>query len=408
MEKRLIERIKYWLQILLLPVYWFSFLIPRNKKIWLFGSTFGRRFADNPRYFYLYLTEHPELNIRPIWISGDKEVILFLTQNGKEAYYSRSFMGFWFCMRGKVYLYDNYPKDISHWLSGGAVKINLWHGTGNKRANHDNLFDTVRHPRNMKERWKTFPRRLTDEKPCYYTLATSDDLAEITKSAFNTTLDHVLIDGYPRNDSFLDTNYPRLLNEVEKLIVDKILDWKTKGYIIDFYMPTFRDSEKIFFDVMNLEKYNQFLCENSIVFLIKLHPKSKLKNEFAKIVYSNIHTVDASIDPYIFMEHVDILTSDYSSVYSDFMLLNRPVVAFHYDFAEYINHTRDCYVPFEEYMPELCAKNMQELMEYTLQALRLDPCAEKRSISCKRMFSYKDANATLRLIEKIKKVIFLD
>ena len=47
--KKFLEGIKYWGQLLLLPIYWFSFLFPRNKNIWLFGSTFGRRFADNPR-----------------------------------------------------------------------------------------------------------------------------------------------------------------------------------------------------------------------------------------------------------------------------------------------------------------------------------------------------------------------
>ena len=50
MINKITDRLKYWGQLLLLPVYWLSFLFPRNKKIWLFGSTFGRRFADNPRY----------------------------------------------------------------------------------------------------------------------------------------------------------------------------------------------------------------------------------------------------------------------------------------------------------------------------------------------------------------------
>ena len=45
---KITDRLHYWGQLLLLPVYWLSFLVPRDKKIWLFGSTFGRRFADNP------------------------------------------------------------------------------------------------------------------------------------------------------------------------------------------------------------------------------------------------------------------------------------------------------------------------------------------------------------------------
>ena len=31
-----------------------------------FGSTFGKRFADNPKYLYLYMSQHKDkLGIRP-------------------------------------------------------------------------------------------------------------------------------------------------------------------------------------------------------------------------------------------------------------------------------------------------------------------------------------------------------
>ena len=58
--KQIINGIKYWGQLLFLPIYWLSFLFPRDKRIWLFGSTFGRRFADNPRYLYLYVSQHSD------------------------------------------------------------------------------------------------------------------------------------------------------------------------------------------------------------------------------------------------------------------------------------------------------------------------------------------------------------
>ncbi len=407
MDKKLTERIKYWLQLFLLPVYGFSFLVPKNKKIWLFGSTFGRRFADNPRYFYTYLTEHAEHGIRPIWISRNKDVVDFLQKENKEAYYYKSLKGIWYTLIGKIYIYDNYPKDINHWLSGGAVKFNLWHGTGNKKANHDNIFDKVRHPRNWWERFQTFPRRLSDEKPSYFTLATSEPLAVITASAFRTTMDHVIIDGYPRNDAMLDATFPNLLTAEEKLNIHNFTEWKAEGNRIDLYMPTFRESESLFFKVMNLHIFNEFLKRNKIIFIIKLHPKSKLKKEVEKIQYSNIYNMDAEIDPYTFIGFVDILTSDYSSAYSDFMLLDRPVIAFHYDYKEYSMHTRDCYVPFDEYMPELKAINMEELMKNTLLALESDPCKEKRKISRDRMFHYQDAEASRRLVLKAKELISL-
>ena len=119
---KITDRLHYWGQLLLLPVYWLSFLVPRDKKIWLFGSTFGRRFADNPRYLYLYVSQHrDELGIRPIWISHNEDVVKMLNAEGYEAYMYHSLKGIWFALRGKLYLYDNYSKDINFWQSGGAL-----------------------------------------------------------------------------------------------------------------------------------------------------------------------------------------------------------------------------------------------------------------------------------------------
>lgn len=421
------ERIKYWSQLLLLPIYGFSFLVPRNKCIWLFGSTFGRRFADNPRYFYLYLCAHPKEEIRPVWISHNKDAVQLLHRNKCEAYYYRSLKGIWYCLCGGVYIFDNYSKDINFWLSGGAVKFNLWHGTGNKKANHDNQFDHVRHPKNLWERFKTFPRRLSDEKPSHYTLATSEPLAVISASVFHTTRNHIIVDGYPRNDAMLiaadffqasekaakeGTEIPAellrtyqiltcVMTKEETRIREKIIAWKQAGYRIDFYMPTFRNSETDFFKIMDLERFNAFLEQNQIIFVIKLHPKSKLKKEFAEVAYSNICNIDGENDPYIFLGYVDLLTADYSSVYSDFMLLDRPVVAFHYDYAQYHGQTRDEYVPFEEYMPERKAVNMEELMAATLEVLAKDCCRDKRKKSRDRMFLYQDAKSSERITEKV-------
>lgn len=435
MEGSIGEKIKYWLQILLLPIYWFSFLVPRNRNIWLFGSTFGRRFADNPRYFYLYLCAHPQEGIRPIWISRNRSVVELLKTNSQErifeAYYYKSLKGIWYSLRGGIYIFDNYSKDINFWTSGGAVKFNLWHGTGNKKANHDNQFDRVRHPRNLWEKFRTFPRRLSDEKPGHYTLATSEPLARISMSVFRAPYSHMIIDGYPRNDAMLCTAeyfaksagnhveagneknaaecaykiYTQIMTGQEKKIYQQITAWKQEGYVIDFYMPTFRDSEADFFDIMDLKRFNEFLKENQIIFIVKLHPKSKLKKEFSEIKYSNIYNVNGEVDSYTFMGLVDMLTVDYSSVYSDFMLLDRPVVAFHYDYEKYHGNTRDEYVPFDEYMPEQKAVTMEELMAATVSVLHEDAHKEQRRISRDRMFRYQDGESTKRLIAKTKELL---
>ena len=95
MINKITDRLKYWGQLLLLPVYWLSFLVPRNKKIWLFGSTFGRRFADNPRYLYLYVSQHKEeLKLRPIWISHNENVVRMLNNEGYVSQFKRNLLCF--------------------------------------------------------------------------------------------------------------------------------------------------------------------------------------------------------------------------------------------------------------------------------------------------------------------------
>ena len=402
------ERIKYWLQLFLLPVYGLSFCMPRSKKIWVFGCTFGRRFSENPRYFYLYTAQNERNEVRPIWISHNKSIVEFLQRHDYEAYYYHSLKGIWYSLRAKVYIFDNYSKDIDFWLSGGAAKINLWHGSGNKKTNHDNVFDKVRHPKNKWEKWCTWLRRLSDEKPDHYTLATSEAMAEIFTSAFATDRKHIIVEGYPRNDmlfSFQESHIKNLCTSMEQELLKQIETFKCNGQQIAAYMPTFRDSEKVFFEVMQLDTFNEFLKTRNLFLITKLHPKSKLKQQFEEIHYSNIVNADAEIDVYSFLKKVDLLITDYSSVYTDFMLLNRPVIAFQYDWELYTANTRDSYIEQDIYMPEYKARTMEELMIGIEQVLSEDCCTEERLISKKRMFQYVDGKSSYRLFRTIYQLI---
>ena len=212
MKSKIINGCKYWGQLFLLPVYWLSFLFPRDQKLWLFGSTFGRRFADNPRYLYLYVSQHSDRasdrvkqqmakwqaaghayaedenckDIRAVWITHKKEIAAFLTEEGYEAYYYHSLKGIYLALRAGIYIYDNYSKDINFWQSGGAVKFNLWHGIPLKKIQHDNIHDWYRHPKNAWEKFLCFPRNLSDEKPGDYVLTTAKAMKGIFRSAFRT------------------------------------------------------------------------------------------------------------------------------------------------------------------------------------------------------------------------------
>ncbi len=430
--RQIINGMKYWGQLLLLPIYWLSFLFPRDKHIWLFGSTFGRRFADNPRYFYLYVSQHSDRvskqvkadisdwekagyvfiedknckGIRPIWISHDKGIVSFLNESGYEAYYHHSVKGIWYALRGKVYLFDNYSKDINFWLSAGALKINLWHGVGNKCINYDNKHDKVRHPKNAWEKFKYFPRRLSDEKPSHYILTTSPMMSGIFARAFQVPESHVIEAGYPRNDIFFEeSDLHNLYQREEQVLMEYIEEWETAGKAILGYLPTFRPSEIKFFEVCELAEFNSYLKANNMVLVCKLHPKSACKEAFEKVQHSNIYIVSSEVDVNCFLGKLDLLIADYSSVYSDYMLLNRPVVAFHYDYEDYSKDTRDAYFDFEEYMPEIRAYNMAELEESIQRVLQRDEAADKRKRFREKLYKDVNGRSAKRLAENIKSIL---
>lgn len=403
---KIISKVKYWGQLVLLPVYWLSFLLPRSKKIWLFGSTFGRRFADNPRYLYLYASQHKEeLGIRPIWISQNKEIVEFLTENGYEAYLYHSAKGIWYALRGKVYLFDNYSKDINFWQSGGAVKVNLWHGIPLKKIQADNKFDTFRHPKNLWEKWKNLPRNLSDEKPNHYVLTNSEFMKPIFASAFRT--ENVLINGYPRNDSMLSEDLDNLYTEMESKVLALIQERIQKSHLkMIYYMPTFRDSETKFFEVVDLGRLNAFLEKNHLLFCVKLHPKSKLRKRFEEIGSDNIIVIDADTDPYVFIEASSLLITDYSSIYFDYILSGKPVVFFDYDLEEYLRDAREMYFDYEEYTPGLKADNLSALEKSILNALNDENVyKEEREQMIKKMFRDGKKEASLDLIKEIKSII---
>ncbi len=412
MTSKAINGIKYWGQLFLLPIYWLSFLFPRSKNIWLFGSTFGRRFADNPRYFFLYCSQHREdilvgdKQVRPIWISHDKGIVDFLIKNGYEAYSYHSLKGLWYCLRGRIYCFDNYSKDISFWLSGGAKKFNMWHGIPLKKIQHDNVFDRVRHPRNIWESWKSIPRTLSDEKPSHYVLTTSRFLREIFSSAFKT--ERVCTIGYPRVDGFTYGDIDNIYTDVEQALLEKIdaILKKDNSKKMIYYMPTFRDSEVGFFKTIDLDKFNDFLKNSNILLCVKLHPKSKLKEKFVSLESENIINIHADTDPYVFINKSQGLVTDYSSIYFDYLFANKPICFFNYDLETYLKDSREMYFNYEEFTPGEKATNQREL-ENALGRIcnGVDNYIESRNTLKGKLFDITERSVSQELVEYIKTIL---
>ena len=191
----------------------------------------------------------------------------------------------------------------------------------------------------------------------------------------------------------------------EQKLICSIDEWKEQGQKIIGYLPTFRSSESKFFEVCDLDDLNAFFKANDMMLVCKLHPKSRCKDTFERMDYSNIYVVPTEVDVNAFLGQIDLLIADYSSAYSDYMLLDRPVVAFHYDYEEYAKDTRDAYFDFDEYMPERKACSGEELKQAVLDVLEEDASLEERRKFRENLFKNVDGEASRRVVEALKRII---
>ena len=107
-----------------------------------------------------------------------------------------------------------------------------------------------------------------------------------------------------------------------------------------------------------------FLWKNILIlFVIRRHFYHKgEKVDFS--MYSNITDItERSMDIQELLMDTDILVTDYSSTYIDYLLLDRPVVFYNFDYQDYLEHDRGMYCDYEKAAPGYKAETFEALME---------------------------------------------
>ena len=68
------------------------------------------------------------------------------------------------------------------------------------------------------------------------------------------------------------------------------------------------------------------------------------------------------VDVYTFLPFTDLLITDYSSIYFDYLLLNKKVVLFPFDFEDYLTGSRMFYFDYFKFMIGDYAYSFEELL----------------------------------------------
>lgn len=338
-----------------------SYLTPRNKSIWLFGSS-RNCFNDNSKYLYIYILEkHP--NIRAVWISHNKKHAKYLKNSFNiYAYYKWSIKGIYYSLTGKYYFYNYYISDINTWTYGRATKINLWHGIPIKKIEFDINKGPLSHIFNnsLKSKISYFNHYV---KPNFI-LSTSKLISSLFASAFRVEQKKCLEYGYPRND---------ILTVPDQVVFNHIMKYEPKTTLLLInsmkkfdktfvYMPTWRDNDIDFIEAANIDfiSLNALLSSKNYLLILKLHSNTNLPIDLAK--YPNIVLFNSKADIYPVLPYTDALITDYSSICFDYKLMNKPVVFYCFDKDDYTKN-RELYFVYDEVIKdELVATDFNSLL----------------------------------------------
>ncbi|MFA5184156.1 MAG: CDP-glycerol glycerophosphotransferase family protein [Patescibacteria group bacterium] len=381
---------KILLNLLFIPFYWFfSYIIPKKNNLIIFGSYFGRKFTGNPKYFYLYLLNKKDCKYNPVWITRSLKILDLLKADSKPVAYLYSFFGMWQILRAKYLVIESAAQDITGitFLLGNFNIINLWHGVGLKKLDFnigpENLFYKL-----LNFFW------FRESKLYKVIISSSVEFENAQRNFFKNN--RIIVTGYPRNDIFflnkedISFKYKKEFERYEKVIA---------------YLPTFRDSldEMKPFSGSGLAKINDYLFKNNYLFVIKNHPL--LANKFIFENYSNIVDLSNEIDdPQELLIFADILITDYSSVVSDFCLMNRPVIFYPYDYENYTRN-RELVHDYYKILPGPFADNENILLQMIkdIDSIFLDASYQKKYLDFKIFFNkFIDGDSSKRIYELIE------
>jgi len=335
---------------------YFSMMNHRNPSLMLFGSWWGEKFADNSKYLYLYAVKN---GYNAYWITNNHSVYRELKEKSLPVAMRDSNEGIRLAEKAGVYFFSTALRDINDVYCGGAILINLWHGIPLKKIMYDNKINNDDYTiRGILSRLiKYLPTRNK------YVVSTSDEVSKIYSSAFRYSSKHILQWGQPRNDCFFDGSLKK----------KKCFDIHYNKLIV--YMPTHRNEGKTRIElnsIFDLEQLEKICEENSAVFMIKKHFYHKEeKTDLSK--YSHIFDcTQENFDTQELLYNADLLVTDYSSCFIDYLLLDRPILFHAYDYDLYLKNDRQMYFEFDEIVPGAISYQFKDFCDNLVRILSGD------------------------------------
>lgn len=368
--------------------FWLRFcglFIKTNEKLILFVVYGGSRYDDSPRFVYEQMKRDAAFRgFKLVWAFQEPESVSEIKENKIKI---DSFEYFKTALAAKYWITNSSVSRGLSFKKEGTIHIFFPHGmTAIKKIGND-----------IKAENASF--RTKEKEKRDYIIIEGREEEKIIKSAWDIDSEVIYRIGLPRNDELYHCTDEKRTGIKRKLGIP--FDRK-----VIMYAPTFREYKRdknlvVYFEPpINIAKWKERLGRDYVLLIAGHYEIQDMilqgGDDFVINCFAYPHINDL-------MMVSDLLISDYSSIVFDYSILERPILAYAYDFEEY-NQKRGVYPGYEEIFYDGIIKSEEELIQ---RIEHLDYDAESRyTRDCiKHRFLFGDGDASRTFVELFKKDI---
>lgn len=337
-----------------------SAIVPKKKSRWVFGSWFGKGYRDNSKYLLEYISKI-DSDFELIWIQDCDKRPEQLPDNVIFAKYG-TFESFCLVLTAEVIVVSQGFADVFPYaLHGGSYMVQLWHGVAWKKIGKDSRKPT----NNLMV--KLFRMLVDWYSHASLYIAPSKEYASKMGPALGAKPQEIVYVGQPRNQVLFKKAF---IDNSKQELIKKYFPHISKNPIVITYMPTFRDGNSEVFSLTDIAedvRIKEIIEEKNVVFLQRNHFVSQQRE---CIIKENNNVVSAmDVDAEVILGGSDILITDYSSCFFDYLVLNKPIIHFIYDYDFYKNKDRGLYYQINEVVAGDTPRTKDELIRAIIKAV---------------------------------------
>ncbi|MBE6286820.1 MAG: CDP-glycerol--poly(glycerophosphate) glycerophosphotransferase [Mediterranea massiliensis] len=318
-----------------------KFFVKPDDKLILFISFGGRKFDDSPKVIYdKMIVDERFNNYRLVWAFNNPDAFELMRD---EKVKCDTFTYFKTALKARIWISNSTVERGLQFKGKHTFYFNTWHGTPIKKMGSD-IEDSNKSFKG-KAHWNV------DFFTCQGEFE-QDIFCRVFKG-LNKNIARVI--GLPRNDIYANYTKEYMLSLRKKMNISA-----DKRVIL--YAPTFREFDKsstmeIKVSIpIQIERWRKELGKNYVL-LFRAH------YEVAKglIIQDDDFVREMSSYPQLedLMIISDLLISDYSSIFFDYSIMPKPMLAFCYDYEKYASE-RGMYFDIRDWLPS--AENESELL----------------------------------------------